>query len=68
MSEKPWYLSRTLWFNVAVLLGTFLVDPSNELSKLGLPPETATRAVTIGNMLLRLTSTAQLIFQRGGGA
>lgn len=68
MDTKMWWRSKVLWFNIAVLIGTFLVDPSNELSKLGLPPETATRVVTIGNMLLRLTSTAQLIFQRGGGA
>ena len=68
MDTKIWWRSRVLWFNVLVLIGTFLVDPSNELSKLGLPPETSMRVVTVGNMVLRFASTAQLVFQRGGGA
>lgn len=64
METKIWWRSKVLWFNVAVLLGTFLVDPSNELAKLGIPPVYAERAVTIGNMILRFASSAQLVFQR----
>jgi hypothetical protein len=64
MDSKPWYYSKTLWFNVVVLIGTFLVDPSNELEKLGFSGMWAERAVAVGNMLLRIASTAQLVFQR----
>ncbi len=62
---KPWYTSKTIWFNVVVLVGTFLVDPSNELQKLGLAPERALQAAALGNAILRFASTAQLVFQRG---
>ena len=66
MSTKSWYTSKVLWFNALVLLGTFLVDPGNELTKLGVDPTYAERSVAVGNMLLRFVSTAQLVF-RGGG-
>lgn len=61
MDIKPWWQSRTLWVNALILLGTFLVNPDNELQKLGIPPVYAERAVAIGNMLLRLMTSAQLI-------
>lgn len=58
MNAKPWYTSRTLWFNVVSLIvavAGVLLDP-----KLALDPGIvtgATLAITIGNMVLRVLTS-----------
>lgn len=65
---KPWWQSKTIWFNLAVLAATFLTDPSNELTTLGIDPRYAERGVAIGNLILRLVSTAQIVWSRTASA
>lgn len=55
MQAKPWYTSRTLWFNVISLIvagAGLLLDPALALDArtVGL----ATGVMTIGNMALRM--------------
>jgi hypothetical protein len=62
--SKPFYQSKTFWFNLAVLVGTFLVDPNNDLETFGITSAWVQRTVAAGNIILRFASTAQLVFQR----
>ena len=58
---KPWYQSKTVWINVGVLIFSFLVDLPAELRELGVSDDAALRIGTIGNIGLRLISTAKLV-------
>lgn len=51
----PWYLSKTLWFNVATLLVSLATT---------LPPEYAVVTATIGNILLRYLTNQPVTFPR----
>lgn len=54
MDSKPWYTSRTLWFNAVsflVAIAGVLLDPSLALDQRVVA--IATGVVTIGNMVLR---------------
>lgn len=63
MSGKPWYQSKTLWFNAVVVLATFLVDPSAQLETMGFPPETVVRIVAVANGVLRVASIGAVVFR-----
>ena len=63
MNSKPWWQSRTLWFNALVVLATFLVDPSAQLETMGLPPETVVRIVAAANGILRIVSIGAVVFR-----
>jgi len=55
--EKKWYKSWTLWFNVAVLMVTFIT----ELGKIvPIPTEFLVAVTSIGNMLLRIRTVTGL--------
>jgi len=48
--KKPWYKSKTLWFNVvsgAVML-------ASEAASLGIDPKISAAVITVGNLVLRL--------------
>lgn len=62
MESKSWLHSKTLWFNAAVLLFTYMVDLPAELRALGMSEQTALRVSTIANMGLRFLSTARIVF------
>lgn len=57
MEQKPWYTSKTLWFNL--LSGIwFFVGP-----KIGIPeltPEVFTSILLIGNVILRLITNTEV--------
>ncbi len=58
--SKPFWQSKTFWFNFALLMFTFLVDVPKELRALGVREDLALRVATIGNMGLRFISVAQI--------
>lgn len=62
MDSKPFYASKTFWFNAALLTGTFLVDLPKELKELGVPESSAVMVATVGNMILRFLSVARITF------
>lgn len=54
MNAKPWYASRTLWFNIVslvVAVAGVLLDPQLALSPAVMT--TLTVVITVGNMVLR---------------
>lgn len=61
--EKPWWQSRVVWFNLAVLAFTFLVDDviAQHLRDLGLSDQMALRITAVGNIGLRCVSMAKLV-------
>lgn len=65
MDKRPW-ASKSLWFNVAVLAVTFMVDMPAELRALGVPEVYALRVATIANMGLRLISVGRIVFAMPG--
>lgn len=60
--DKPWYRSKTIWLNLALLVFTFLVDLPAQLRDLGVDEQTAMRVATIGNIGLRFLSVAKITF------
>jgi len=56
--KKPWYKSRTLWFNVASGATTALIAAVGPDS--GVPATIALVVTALGNLVLRIISTAQL--------
>lgn len=57
---KPWYLSKTLWFNIITILAAILAVP--EITSI-IPPEFLKYIVAlngIGNIILRVISATQL--------
>lgn len=61
MNAKPWYTSRTLWFNAVTLIVAIagvLLDPA-----LALDPRVvagATGVMTVGNMALRMLTNVPI--------
>lgn len=63
MNDKPAWQSKTLWFNVVVLIATFVVDPSANLETMGIPSAWVVRLVAIGNGVLRIASIGAVVFR-----
>ena len=55
MSEKQWWASKTLWFNVLALGGSLAVGSS-------LSPEQVALGMGIGNAVLRLLTEKKVVF------
>lgn len=53
---KAWYKSKTLWFNLLTLA---ILAGQGQLG-IEIPPSIAVPLVTVGNMLLRVITTAPL--------
>lgn len=61
MNAKPWYTSRTVWFNVVTLVvagATVLLDPA--LVQDSRIVAGATAVVTVGNVALRLLTNVPI--------
>lgn len=56
--DKPWYKSKTLWFNVLVLVGVLLDDVLK--SNLIQNTEVVAAITTVVNILLRLKTFTSL--------
>lgn len=56
---KPWYLSKTIWFNVGAAVFAFLVTALEPLRVLMSPGAYAifSTAVGVGNVVLRVITT-----------
>lgn len=53
MNTKPWWRSRTLWFNLLMLS----VDAASGKLGVHIPPNVAVPILTAGNIGLRLITT-----------
>jgi hypothetical protein len=51
IKAKPWWKSRTVWFNVASAIVTLAAAP------IGLSPATAAIVTAVGNVVLRTTTS-----------
>ena len=56
MNTKPWWQSKTLWFNIASLA----VAAGSGALGIPIPPKVAVPVVTIGNAALRIITNQGL--------
>lgn len=60
-ATKPWYLSKTLWFNVLTALVAIAGSLTNAFTFTGNVAAIFTGILTVGNVILRLLTTTAII-------
>jgi hypothetical protein len=58
--KKPFWMSKTLWFNFLAGAATYLLNHSGAFSALGLTPEWQTTIILAVNVILRCVTNAPL--------
>ena len=58
MDSKPWYLSKTVWTNFIMFVGSILVLTG--VIDAELSPETVAMIITIVNVILRFFTNSQI--------